>query len=173
MADFGAVSANSPTAGGLFYWKLMNEPINLRGPLSEWITYNLGAISYDKWKLFLDELKEINHRDFIIAICLIGLYKVRISEILNIKLDEVEISRDYFVFKFQNKTLCFKLPMEYAYELLLYIQDMKEDFLDINKNNFLFCTRNGKVVTRSRINYSFGIVRKKTGIHVTPESLRS
>lgn len=131
------------------------------------------ALSLEDWHHFLDVLDANNQRDSLIARCMLyGGH--RVSEILNIKIDQLDLEKSVIRFaRGKNKKL--ELPVVYPTpfinELRAYIEGTKNQRGD---SVFIFVTRNGKPLTRSRLNYSFAHASAQADIEkVTPEILRA
>ncbi|MCX5922146.1 MAG: site-specific integrase [Candidatus Dependentiae bacterium] len=131
------------------------------------------ALSLEDWHHFLDVLDANNQRDSLIARCMLyGGH--RVSEILNIKVAQLDLEKNIIRFaRGKNKKL--ELPVVYPApfidELRAYIQATEKQRED---SDFVFITRKGKSLTRSRLNYSFAHASAQADIEkVTPEILRA
>lgn len=131
------------------------------------------AISLENWHHFLDVLNDSNQRDSLIARCMLyGGH--RVSEILNIKIDQIDFEKNIIRFaRGKNKKL--ELPVVYSSsfmeELKAYMQATEDQR---GSSQFVFVTRKGKQLTRSRLNYSFAHASTQVKIEkVTPEILRA
>lgn len=131
------------------------------------------ALSLENWHYFLDVLNEINQRDSLVARCMLyGAH--RVSEILNIKADQIDFEKNIIRFA-RGKDKSLELPLAYPApfmeELRAYMQATEEQRAG---SQFVFVTRNGKPLTRSRLNYSFAHASAQVKIEkVTPEILRA
>lgn len=131
------------------------------------------ALNLEDWHRFLDVLDSNNQRDSLIARCMLfGGH--RVSEILNIKVDQLYLEKNIIRFaRGKNKQLEWPLiyPPAFIDELKEYIKSTQNHR---EGSEFLFVTRNGKPLTRSRLNYSFAHASDQAGIaKVTPEILRA
>jgi integrase/recombinase XerD len=131
------------------------------------------ALSLENWHHFLDVLNDSNQRDSLIARCMLyGGH--RVSEILNIKIDQIDFEKNIIRFtrgKNKNLELPFVYPAPFMEELKAYMQATEEQRAG---SRFVFVTRNGKPLTRSRLNYSFAHSSAQIDIErVTPEILRA
>lgn len=138
------------------------------------------ALTISEWNKFIDALAEINKRDSLIARSLLQGAK-RISEAISITLDQIDWDKNIIRFR-QSKTggMIKEIPITYPKyfmdELKIYI----DSTADKRKDSSVFITRNGKQVTRLRLNYSFAEASKKAGLKrndkplkVTPHVLRA
>jgi integrase len=131
------------------------------------------ALSLEDWHRFLDVLDGNNQRDSLIARCMLyGGH--RVSEILNIKIGQLDLERNIIRFaRGKNKKLELPLiyPPSFINELKEYIQSTRNQR---EGSDFVFITRNGKPLTRSRLNYSFAHASDQANVgKVTPEILRA
>jgi len=134
------------------------------------------ALTLSEWQRFVDQLTEINERDSLIARALLHGAK-RVSEVISIKLDQIDWDKNIIKFK-QSKTggmfkvIPISYPKSFMDELKIYLESTAETRKD---SPYVFITRRGKVVTRLRLNYSFDVAGKKAKlkIKVTPHVLRA
>ncbi len=131
------------------------------------------ALSLKQWFAFLTALDEINHRDSLIARCM--LYGgFRVSQILELKINQLDVEKNVIRFirsKKKNLEFANNYPEAFITELHEYVKETSDQR---GNSDFIFVTRNGKPVTRSRLNYSFTHASAQAGIEkVTPELLRA
>jgi integrase/recombinase XerD len=131
------------------------------------------ALSLKQWSAFLTALDEINHRDSLIARCM--LYGgFRVSQILELKINQLDVEKNIIRFlrsKKKNLEFANNYPAAFITELHEYVKETRDQRYD---SDFIFVTRNGKPLTRSRLNYSFTHASAQAGIEkVTPELLRA
>src|SRR5579862_2789428 len=130
-------------------------------PTSNTTFYNIydkcqsNALSLSEWYNFISELNKINKRDALIAKALFQGAK-RVSEVVSLQLDQISWEKNIINYKqSKNKTIKFipiNYPKNFMNELSEYITltaDYRKDSKDV------FVTRNGKCITRLRLNYSF------------------
>jgi len=131
-------------------------------------------IYLSEWRMFIDVLYGINQRDSIIARCLMGS-PTRISEILNLTISQIDWDNNGIRLK-QTKQNGIAKECLVPYNPL-FIQELKE-YIDLTteqrgNSEFIFVTRNGKPVTRSRLNYSLAEASEQAKVSkVTPDSLK-
>ncbi|HEV2916712.1 MAG TPA: site-specific integrase [Candidatus Babeliales bacterium] len=133
------------------------------------------ALTLAEWHRFIEALHTINYRDSLIARCMFQGAK-RISEVLHIKIEQIDFEQNIIRFR-QSKTggtikeIPISYPSYFMDELKAYIASVDAQRMD----RYVFLTRNGKPVTRSRLNYSFEKASKNAFIKrkVTPHMLRA
>lgn len=133
------------------------------------------ALKLAEWYKFIEALAGINYRDSLIARCMLQGAK-RITEVLELKTEQIDFEKNIIRY-FQKKTggMIKEIPISYpAYfidEIRAYIGGPKNQHI---RSKFVFVTRNGNPLTRSRINYSFKTASEKAKIQkVTPHMLRA
>jgi len=133
------------------------------------------ALKMIEWHRFIDALQLINHRDALIARCMLQGAK-RISEVLELTLGQVDVDKNIIRYH-QKKTggLIREMPISYParfiQEIMTYIEATKDRRAEAV---FVFITRNGKPLTRSRCNHSFKQASSEANIRrVTPHMLRA
>jgi integrase/recombinase XerD len=134
------------------------------------------ALTLSQWHKFIDALDAINTRDGLIARCMFQGAK-RISEVLSATLEQVDFEKNMIRFR-QSKTggmikeIPISYPAHFMESLKAYIAETAEQRADLP---YLFVTRNGRPVTRVRLNYSFQQAsdRSNLGFKVTPHMLRA
>ena len=149
-------------------WKIYQkvyggDPTKMGGSLCK-------ALSFYDWRAFADEIYGMNLRDELIARTIIqGAHKI--SEVLDLRVDQVD---------FENKGIHFKKKggEEFYFCDTSFIDELNEyvglTAYQRKNSSFLFITRTGQRVARSRLNYSFARASAKCGIKkVYPEVLRA
>lgn len=134
------------------------------------------ALTISDWNRFIDALQTINARDGIIAKALLHGAK-RISEVISITLDQIDWEKNIIRYR-QSKTggtfreIPITYPEYFMSELKSYIENSA---IARSDDPHVFITRNGKPVTRLRLNYSFNQAGKRANIKVkvTPHVLRA
>lgn len=134
------------------------------------------ALTLSDWNRFIDALTDINERDSLIARALLHGAK-RISEVITITLTQIDWDKNIIRFKQSKTGSTFReIPITYPKYFMIELQKYIEDTSPIRKDSpYVFITRNGNVVTRLRLNYSFAQAGKKAKIKikVTPHVLRA
>ncbi len=133
------------------------------------------ALNLGEWSLFINALQDINHRDSLIARCMLQGAK-RISEALTLKIDQIDFGKNIIRFR-QKKTggmikdIPITYPTYFMDEIRNYINSTDEQRKD---SQYVFITRTGNPITRSRFNYSFAMASTNAKIKkVTPHMLRA
>jgi len=128
------------------------------------------TLSMQEWRYFIDVLCEINPRDELIARLIIQ-GTVRITEALSLTIEQIDFLQNTICFKQKDKEVCIGYDADFIKELKEYINSTVSQR---KGSSLVFVTRNGKPVTRSRLNYSFNQASQQAEIKkVSPESLRS
>lgn len=123
-----------------------------------------SIISLSQYTQFKHELAKINIRDSLIAECIV-LGGFRISKIIGLTIDQIDFSK---------KSICIDGK---CFSSIHLINDIKKyvdsTALQRKESDLVFVTRNGKPVTRPRLNHSFGCASIECGIQkISPEKLR-
>lgn len=130
-------------------------------------------LKFTDWRAFIDVLSDINHRDSIIARCLVQGSN-RISDILNLKLEQLDFTNNIIIFESKNpnnKYRSISYTIKFMNELKQYVDTT---FNERKTSSYVFITRTGKRLIRSRLNFSFEKASLQAKIKkVTPEILRS
>ncbi len=138
------------------------------------IKTSFKALSLAEMEKFITLLKKTNYRDYLIALTMFyGV--VRISDVLSLTIDQVDFHKNIIRFPHKRNNMMHEKPVTYPVALM---KKLKKYITSTQKqrdaSNYIFITRNGKQLTRSRINYSFGHVSKETNIKsVSPDSIRA
>lgn len=132
------------------------------------------ALSLENWHIFINVLDEINHRDSLIARCMLHGGQ-RVSEVLSLKIDQIDFEKNIIRFTQKNKNKQLEFPNVYP---ACFINELKDYIQSTNiqrkASRFIFITSKGKSLTRSRLNYSFAYASNQSGLaKVTPEVLRA
>jgi len=133
------------------------------------------ALTLSEWHRFIRALYEINERDSIIARCMLQGAK-RISEALDLTLEQIEFEKNIIRFKQQKtggmiKEIPISYPQNFMDELKAYIAATAAIRKD---SQAVFVTRAGNKLTRSRFNYSFSKASEEAKMtKVTPHMLRA
>lgn len=132
------------------------------------------ALSLTEWHAFLKALNAINHRDALIAQCLLQGAR-RISSVLNLLVHQVDFENNQINFETNKRNIKVESTVIYSSlfmkKLKKYIENTSNER---GKSEYVFVTRNGNPLARSRLNYSFTLASLQAGIkNVTPEVLRS
>ena len=135
-----------------------------------------NALTLSEWQRFIDKLSEINTRDSLIARCLLHGAK-RISEVISITLEQIDWDKNIIRYK-QSKTggTFREIPITYPDKFIKEMKSYIDSTAVIRKDSqSIFITRNGKQVTRVRLNYSFEKAGNdaKLKTKVTPHVLRA
>ncbi len=135
-----------------------------------------NALTLSEWQRFIDKLSEINTRDSLIARCLLHGAK-RISEVITITLEQIDWEKNIIRYKQSKAGGTFReIPITYPAPFMEELKKYIDDTTDVRKDfPHIFITRNGKQVTRLRLNYSFEKAGKDAKIKtkVTPHVLRA
>lgn len=131
------------------------------------------TLTFQDWRAFINRLYETNQRDAIIARCLLQSVK-RVSPILNLTIDQIDFQNNIIYFA-QKKDRSKNIPTYYDAELINELKEYIRATAALRGNTpYVFITRKGNPVTRSRLNYSFAQASLRANIKkVTPESLRA
>lgn len=134
-----------------------------------------NALTLTEWHRFINALQDINYRDALIARCMFQGAK-RISETLALTTDQIDWEKNIITFT-QSKTggRIKKIPITYPPYFMDELKKYIHKGAPIRKGKHVFITRNGKPVTRARLNYSFNKARQKALLKpkVTPHTLRA
>lgn len=133
------------------------------------------ALSRQEWAKFIFELRNISHRESLIARCLFQGAK-RVSEVLNIKTTDIDYEKNTINFT-QLKTsgtlkmIPVSFPPEFLFELKAYI-DATENYRDHNR--WVFVSKFKKKLGRTAVGDAFKLAASNAGIqHVHPHMLRA
>lgn len=133
------------------------------------------ALKLNDWHRFISELDKINRRDSLIARCMLQGAK-RVSEALELTLDQINFEKN-IIYYFQKKTggMLKEIPISYPERFMSEIKSYVHDTEKYRaESKYVFVTRNGKPLNRTRINYSFDVASKEANIKkVTPHMLRA
>lgn len=132
-------------------------------------------LTLKEWEEFNRALEEINHRDSLIARCMLQGAR-RISEILEIKIPNIDFHHSIIHFwKSKHNGDMREIPISYPKKFMSELESYIAETAEVRgKSHLLFITRNGKPLTRSRLNHSFLEASKKAQIqNVTPQMLRA
>ncbi len=136
------------------------------------------ALSLSEWKKFSTLLAKNNYRDYLVALTIFyGM--MRISDVLTLTINQLDLANNRVLFfsgeEDQNRNKIVeksaKFPRKFMENLATYITSTH----DQRKGSpYLFITKNGKKLTRSRINYAFAHTSKEAHIkQVSPEIIRA
>ncbi len=132
---------------------------------------NLKPTLFEVWRLFIETLGEINKRDELIARTLIQGQK-RVTVVLNLQIDQIDFEKGLIIFDSKKRKEQVEYDDSFMKELKEYIEKTANTRGD---SSIVFITRNGRAVTRMRLNYSFArvcslipVIKQK----ITPDSLR-
>ena len=133
------------------------------------------ALKLNEWHRFISALDRTNRRDSLIARCMLQGAK-RVSEALELTLDQINFEKN-IIYYFQKKTggmlkeIPISYPEHFMSEVKSYIHDTEKHRVN---SKYVFITRNGKQLNRTRMNYSFAVASKEANIKkVTPHMLRA
>lgn len=128
------------------------------------------ALSLQEWQAFMNALSDLNPRDELIARFIIQ-GTLRVSEALGLTIDQIEFFGGIINLKRKKQTI----EIYYDFGFISELRDYITSTMSVRKGSpLVFLTRNGKAVTRSRLNHSFAQASLKANIKkVTPECLRS
>lgn len=126
------------------------------------------VINFMEWRTFCEQLGEQNKRDEIAARLLLQ-GKRRVSEVINLTLDQINFEKNLISYQTKKELLAVEYDQELMQELNQYIQATSP----LRKNNRVFITRTGKPLSRRRLNYSFASICEKNNIKkITPDNIR-
>lgn len=129
-----------------------------------------GSLSFSNWRTFIECLDDINKRDGLIARCIIQ-GTLRISEVLGLTLNQIDFTDGTIRLTRKKHDVCIGYEFVFIKELEEYITSTMNQRKSLQ---VVFVTKNGKPVTRSRLNYSFAQASSLANIKkVAPEDLRS
>ena len=129
-----------------------------------------NAPTFSDWRHFIEALGEQNKRDELIARTIIQGQR-RISEMIELTINQIDFDTNTITFISKNKKEVVCYEKSFLEELKNYIQSTSK----IRQNcPYVFVTRNGKKVTRRRLNYSFTHACEQNNIKkkFTPNTLR-
>ncbi len=128
------------------------------------------ALTFEEWQKFLKELRALDQRDSLIARCL--LRNSALGPVLDLRLRQVNLSNNTITFRKESgRSVITHYPESFMQELKQYIDSTADARSDLD---WVFVTRSGKKVVRSRLNYSFLRASEKAQIKkVTPYTLRA
>lgn len=128
------------------------------------------ALTLKEWQHFIKALNTIDERDSLIARCL--LYNTTMIPVLSLRLSQINFDRYTIDFKKADGTSkLVTFPASFMYELQQYIETTAQNRGD---SDFVFTTRSGKRIVRSRCNYVFLRASEMAQIkRVTPYSIRA
>ena len=132
------------------------------------------ALSLAEWKEFCAVLAKNNHRDYLIGLTM--FYGVaRISDVLSLRLDQVDLQKNIIRFPLKKNNLIIEKPVSYPETFMKKLDLYTTSTQEQRKGSpYLFITRNGKRLTRSRINYSFAHTSEEAKIRpVSPDTIRA
>lgn len=135
------------------------------------------AMTLNECHCFLAALEKINNRDSLIARAMLQGAK-RISEVLSLTLDQVDYDKCILHFR-QLKTggTIKEIPITYPEGFMLDLKEYIASTCSVRgEGNYVFITRSGEQVTRSRLNYSFKVASLALGWDdrlVNPHMLRA
>lgn len=132
-------------------------------------------LTLKEWDMFNKALEQINHRDSLIARCMLQGAR-RVSEILEIKIPHIDFHHNIIHFwKTKQNGDVEEIPISYPATFMHELEEYIASTSDQRKeSHLLFITRNGNPVRRSRLNHSFLEASKKANIqNVTPQMLRA
>ncbi len=132
------------------------------------------ALSLDELKKFNTFLAKNNYRDYLISSTMF-YGAVRISDVLTLTLEQIDFSNNIIRFLQYKNKIKYEKPIEYPKTFMKklndYIASTQEQRAD---NNHIFITRNGRSLTRSRLNHSFTNASKEAKIRrVQPDTMRA
>lgn len=133
------------------------------------------ALTLTDWYRFIEKLDAINHRDGLIARCILQGAK-RVSEVLEVMLEQIDWDKNIIHFQ-QKKSggMIKKIPITYPQhfmdELRRYIAATTEQRKDAQ---YVFITRTGRPLTRERLHQSFARACAQAKIaKISPHVLRA
>ncbi len=132
------------------------------------------ALSRIEWQKFKEALAQIDYRDSLIARTMLQGAK-RISEALTVKLEQVCFEKNIINFH-QKKTggVLKVIPITYPKDFMNELQDYIKATTNFRKSDYLFITKNGRPVTRARLNQTFEKAGNMAKVgHVSPHVLRA
>ncbi len=130
-----------------------------------------NAIRQPQWLSFLESLKTISPREYLIAKVILQGGK-RVSEVLSLKLNQIDWERCKISFN-QSKTKGLQKSTVITYPQS--IMNELKTYVGLRSEGNVFVTRTGKPVQLNRLSYTFEQAGKNAGlsIKVTPHVLRA
>lgn len=128
------------------------------------------SFTFSEWRCFIDILSEAHLRDSLIARCILQGTR-RVSEVLTLTLNQIDFENNKITFKQKGKQVDIPYEKGFMSELKNYIEISAQER---KQSASVFITRNGKSVTRTRLNYSFEKTCSQAQIkRISSESLRT
>lgn len=132
------------------------------------------ALSLEDLKKFNAALAKNNYRDYLIALSM--FYGIaRISDVLELTLDRVDFHKNIIRFPQTKNNIVYERPVDYPESFMKKLADYIASTQEQRKDsNYVFITRKGRPLTRSRINHSFTQASNDANIkHVQPDTMRA
>lgn len=130
--------------------------------------------SFQDWRLYIDTLHKINSRDSLIARSIMSS-SLKISDILNLTLQQIDFEKNSIKYCHINKKgIAKEIPVTYHAFFMRELKEYINETSNHRKNSqYLFITRNGKKLTRSRLSYSLAEASERANINkITPDTLK-
>lgn len=128
------------------------------------------SMNQSQWLRFLNELEQINYRDFLIAKVMLHGGK-RVEEVLSAKIAQIDFEKNLIKF-IQSKTKGY-----YKEVFVNYPESFMNDLQEYlgERSDFLFITRNGKKLSNIQLQRTYAKAGKRAKIpfKVTPHVLRA
>ena len=126
------------------------------------------TLTFDEFRRFIEILYKNNPRDELIARILL---KKRVSKVLNLKADDIYFENNTIRYAHKGKVEIVQYESEFIKELQEYVVATAK----FRKNSkFVFITKRGNPVVRSRLNHFFIKICKMAGVkRISPDSLRA
>ena len=129
------------------------------------------ALTHQEWNKFIYAMRNINHRDALIAMALFQGAK-RVSEVLTAQIHQINWDKNQIVFtQAKSATLISTTTINYSTE---FMRDLKS-YLNGRNEGHIFITRNGNEIAQPHIyrNFSYASLEAGLGFRVHPHMLRT
>ena len=130
-----------------------------------------SAPSFSDLRILMMKVKKKDYRDFLI-LNVIAHTKIRISEVLSLGIDELDLKNHKIRGESIPPILAEKLNEHVENKKLSSIAYTAGSKVIRSNSGLLFSTKNEKPLTRSRLNFMCVFMAKKTGIYISPDFIR-